>query len=458
MSQLTVSNSAQLNVSSNVFVEAIYLVSAPSVLVDAITPTKGSVAPFYANPFQCVFPDLVQGALYRVILYESEDGTASGDVRCSMDIDANGQTVTMRSDLHIYGGDAGATIGQPTYVDTSLVGWEYSLEEANAGTLDPVNRPQVTINNAGGWTLINGENIQQDQHFIHHFQPQISTAIPSAPSLINSGQILTDSITLDQTYVNQDLYLRGVNSNFIITLPTLSIIGDYQQLIFKSDGGIHKTVRILCAGSDMIFRRTSVTYIDLGIDEKLVLIKANGVWNVDNDLVNLDRVGEMFWSDQEDIKNTLSLNAQQVSTNDYPRITDFVNKNPDILVTQLLWDTNTDANGNLISQGKYAITGTVLQLPFAGNAGVLKAINGTTGRNAADFEDWAVLDHRHLESARERGSFGQSGNLPGGFYGGSNTGLLNLTSGILDATGNPISRVSTEPRVRNRAAFLLVRC
>lgn len=390
MAQLTISNSAQLHVPANVFVEAIYLVSAPTVLIQAITPTKGGTVPYYPNPFQVVFVGLTQGSLYRVILYESSDGTPSGEVRCSMDIDANGQTVTLRDDLHIYGGDPGADADQPTYVDTSLVGWNYSLEEVGTGTLDSTNRPVVTINNTGGWTLTDGENIQQNQHFVMHFQPQISVSVPSTPSLVNSGQIISIDTTLDQTYLNQALYLRGTNSNFIITLPELALVGDYQQAIFYSDGGSHISVTIQCAtgvSGDMIYRKIPVSEIVLCQDEYLTLFKANGVWNVKEISASVDMVGQIIYSYCSSLPGFLPHNGTQVSIVDYPRIYGFLNNNS-LLIPLINWN-NLDVNNNYPNRGKYAIgtgiTANSLQLPYAPNGDYFQAINTISGRSGGDF-------------------------------------------------------------------------
>lgn len=460
--QASISFSAQPVVPTKNFVIALYLESDLSTVLQVVIPPKAGSVPYYTNPFTAMFTGLNNNLMYRCVLWESVTTDPAGIQRTYMDFVPNGQSIVLRDDLHIYGGDTGADINQPTYVDTSLVGWNYSLEEASTGTIDPTNRPVYTINSGGGWTLTNGENIQQDQHFTMRFQPQVSNVNTSNPSLISSGQIITATTTIDNTYINQDLYLRGTASNFVITLPSLATIGNYQQLIFKSDGGIHKCVRIQCAGSDMIQRFVPVSKIVLGKDEKLVLFKANGVWNVDNDLINLDRVGEMFWSDQENVKNTLSFNAQQVNTADYERLTDFVNANPNAVVTQFLWNTNTDSNGNYISQGKYAITGTVLQLPDASNMGVLKAINNTTGRNPGDFQDFQMLAHQHEQTVAQLPTsvFGRGivARLLGK-YNGTQSQVADLTSAPTDiTTAAQIARQGNEVLIKNRASFLLVRC
>lgn len=443
--------SSQPRVGTNSFVVALYLVSAPTVLLQSVTPTKSGTVPYYTNPFQVEFTGLTDNLMYRVILWESSDGGADGIVRGSMDFPANGASINFRDDLHIYGGDTGATINQPTYVDTSLVGWDYSLEEVGNGTLDAVNRPVYTVNSGGGWTLTNGENIQQDQHFVMHFQPQISPSVPGTPSLVSSGQILAVNTTLDATYVNQALYLRGTASNFAITLPSLAVIGDYQQIIFYSDGGNHINVSIDCAGSDMIYRKVPVAEIVLAQDEKLTLFKANGTWNVADISETVDMVGQLVWSHNNSEPGCLLLNGNaSVPIADYKRLYNkIMGRGSNGFISLASWAANP---------GKFAWTtpSVNMTIPNAANGEYFYVNNGNSGV----FRQFMALAHQHqtLSGSSTSSLFGKGLSILLKLFGsGTVTNNSDLTGPMCDTGGNPLANTGSTVRPISQSIFVHVR-
>ena len=449
--QASISFSAQLNNSANTLQVGLYFASAPTVLIDSKTPTKGGTPPYYTNPFNCVFTGLTYGASYIVVLWESSDNAPDGENRCEMQFVAYGQSITLRADLHVYGGDTGATINQPTYVDASLVGWEYSLEEASTGTLDPVNRPTYTVNSGGVWTLTDGENIQQDQHFIMHFQPQISAIVAPAPSLISSGQIIAVATTLDQTYVNQALYLRGTASHFAITLPSLAVIGDYQQIIFYSDGGNHINVSINCAGSDMIYRKVPVAQIILGQDERLILFKANGVWNVADISATVDQVGQLVWSHNNSEPGCLLLNGNaSVAIADYARLFNTIMaRGSNGFIPQSSWAAN---------KGKFAYTSpnVNMNIPDASNGEYFHVNNGNSGV----FRDWMTLQHQHetLSGSSTTSAFGKGISRILKLFGtGTTTNNSDLTGPMCTTGGVASPNTGAKVQPNSQSIFVHVR-
>lgn len=451
--QVSISFSAQLNTPANTLQVGLYLASAPTVLVDSKTPTKAGSPPYYTNPFNTVFTGLTYGAAYIVVLWESSDNAPDGENRCEMQFVAYGQSITLRADLHVYGGDTGATINQPTYVDTSLVGCGYSLEEVGNGTLDPTNRPAYTVNSGGGWTLTNGENIQQDQHFVHHFEPQISAIVAPAPSLISTGQIIAVTTTLDNTYVNQALYLRGTSTNFAITLPSLAVVGDYQQIIFYSAGGNHINVSIDCAGSDMIYRTIPVAEIVLAQNEKLVLYKANGVWNVADISETVDIVGQLVWSHNSSEPGCLLLNGNaSVPIADYKRLYNLiVNRGANGFISQATWSAN---------KGKFAYTSpnVNMNIPDASNGEYFYVNNSDSGI----FRQFMALAHQHLTVSGSSGGGGAFGQWATSivlklFGSSSTTNKPDLTGGMTDATGTAMANTGTTVRPISQSIFVHVR-
>lgn len=431
---------ASLDVSTSEFVIALYAASAPTVVIDTVVPTKP-----YGNPIQVSFSGLTYGLVYNVILWESTDGTPSGIARNSGSFTANANSVTLRSDLVLVAdSSAGLASGGTSYTDptNSLKDWIYSLEERGTGTLIPTT--EYTLDSNNNFNLINGETIQPGQVFILHFKPQTAQLTPSQPSLISTGVVLTANTTLDNTYKNKAIYLQGAAAAFIIALPSLATMSDYDVLYFYSAGGSHINVSLVCSGTDRIQRNVLLTKIILGQNEQLKLFKASGAWQINNCSAGVDEVGRKFASDFPNEINAILATGQTVSRATYARLWDKVSSSFQ-LISQSSW-ANVDSNGNYINKGFYG-TGdgsTTFTIPDLTVYGFRRA----TGSNAGAFEAQQIQSHTH---AGKRGdSYSGSGQAASGYVGGGQA-TNPQTDFVTKATGG------TETRPNNTKEYIYIR-
>lgn len=384
--------SASLNSNSNYLVCSVAAASAPGTILQTIAPTKAGSPPYYPNPFQVTFTGLTYGTAYIFTLWESPDMTAQGLVRNSSEFTALGQAISVRASLFIIADTtAGFSSGQESYVDTSLAGWTYDLENRGQGTMNPVI--EYTVSGTGGWTIITGEVIQPAQVFVMHFLPQIATAPPPPAAGVSTGVVLTANTVIDNTYNNKEICLQGeVPQFFTVTLPSLSTVTDYSFFWFNSSGGSHVNVVIACAGTDKIQRNTQITQIILGQNEELKIYKARGLWYIERVSEGVDKIGQYLLSPVGSAFNLLNLAGAQIARNIYYRFCLWVlaTQSP---VAQGSW-ANTDSAGNFINKGFYG-TGdgsTTIQLPLI--TGFLTSINGSSSPGRFSIQN--VGTHKHL--------------------------------------------------------------
>lgn len=460
---IVVSISAELNDDSKQFVVAIYAKSAPTVLVQKVVPTKGVTPPYYTNPFEVVFTGLSQ-QFYNIQLWESVDDTPTGTLRNSSDFQPSSTAISIRADLYLTADvTPGFASGGVSYVDASLLGWVWNLEQLGYGTLEVGIGKDITQDNiGGGWSLVNGTTIQPQQKFCIHFQPQIAQATPVAPTGISNAARISSTTTLDNTYKNIAILLEGDTPQFIVNLMSLSTLSDFDSVSFYSGAGAHINVSIRCVGSDKIQRNTQVTKIVLGKNEALTMFKYNGVFQVFNPLHGVDMVGQLIESMYGSDMNAIALNGATVSRVTYERLWDRVQQMPTgCLISQSSWG-NTDAFGNFINKGFFG-TGdgsTTFTLPLLTTAGFRRAVDGST-RIPGSFQDLLMLDHQH------EGPIYSGGSSPFGQGTTSRTGLgtfLSILSGFaalvskaVTNAGATITRVGAENRPANTGVFVMMR-
>lgn len=293
--------------------------------------------------------------VYNYILWESVDASPAGSVLIpSFKFEpATATGLTLRNNLDLIGGiTAGFATGGTGYIDptNSLIGWSYTVFEIGDG---PKQQVQITYDADNNWALNNGETIQDGQKFVMVFQPQGTLATPAVPSLISAGVTLTTDTTLDNSYVNKAIFLQGGAASFIITLPSLGTISDWQVLYFFSAGGTHINVSIRCNGTDKIQRKTQISKIVLAQNETLKLFKANGVWNVDGDLPGVDNVLRLIESCFATELNAHAFDGTTSLRSSYERVWDMVNANPAMLIAEASW-TAVDGSGKAINKGYFS--------------------------------------------------------------------------------------------------------
>jgi hypothetical protein len=324
--QISVSSQASLLNTSNFFVFALYDASAPSVLLESQQPAKP-----YGNPIQISFTyNCLSGHIYIIKLWESPDNTPTGIVRNSFSQACNPNTsaITKKLDEYLEADvTTGLVSGTTSYVNTDWAGWDYSIERIGLGTMVPTfsidSNPNYVQDAAGGFHLIQpGDVFQPNEHFVVRFQPQIvaatSTGTPSA--IFSSGRIITADTTLGLTDLGKALFIQGSGTTITLTLPAISSVTDYEFFYLFSNGGNHINAVLDAPGTDKILYKTDQSQIILGQCENAKIFKANGKWNIENDLPGLSNVGEIFYGFLGSELNALPLLGQLVLRAEYPRL------------------------------------------------------------------------------------------------------------------------------------------
>jgi hypothetical protein len=404
---LTISGS--LINSSNFFVVTAYSDPARTIIAETVIPSKP-----YGSPFQVTFTTLAFGAMYYFVLWENTTAVPGGTARNSVNFQPNATTTTLRADLYLTADvTPGFTSGGSSYVDASLVGWDYSLEMVGYGTLeDTVDYTQDT---GGGWTLLNGQTIGNQQKFVIHFQPQIAQVQTSQPSLINASKLVTTSTSLSNTDKNTAVLIQGASTNIQVGLPALSTMADFDVIYLYSYGGSHINASIPCNGSDTIQRNTVVSKIVLGQNEIARLFKmtigGTARWYIDNELSGLDCVGELFDAYDTNYINTVPFDGSLLNRSDYERLWDIVSALPTgVLIADSAFN-DVDANGNYINKGKFT-TGngtTTFRVPDLTIYPTRRTVKNGGSRLAGSFEAQTIMSHSHTVNRTGYAGIGGSG-------------------------------------------------
>lgn len=372
---------ATLNGVNNYFIAALYDTSALGVVVEFIAPSGGGGSGYPAT-FQVTFATVLNASkLYRVILWENTTAVVGGTSRVSADFKASTNQISFRADLvYTYAGVGGVFTSNTTIVDASLIGYNISYEQFGSGTL--TQGVDYSYNSATGTIILlaAGVTYQSGQKMVVHFQPQVSASAP-VYSGISAGSIVAISTVLTNSSANQAIYCQGSGGSFIITLPGLSTMTDYQPIEFYSAGGNHINVKLLCGGADNIQWNVLRTNIILGQAEQITLYKANGVWNVKNPSPNIKMVGEILYRYSNVEFPNLLANGTIISRVTYSRLWDYVSGLPaSAVVAEAIWTNTSVANGitYFINKGKFSSGdgSTTFRIPVLYGVGFLKAVDG----------------------------------------------------------------------------------
>lgn len=467
MATVSVSFQSTLINSANFFVAAIYDASSLGVVLETSIPTKGGG---YTNPFQVTFLNSYNpSTIYRVILWENATAVVGGTSRVSASLRPTLNSATFRADEPlVYGIDAVFT-DTVTIVDPSLIGWGISFEQYGSGTLT-LGTDYTFDNTTGTIVLINGTSYVNGQKMVIHFLPQISTA-PSSYSGIATGSVVSVSTTMGSGYANSAVYLQGSGGSFIMTLPALSTMADYQPIEFYSAGGNHINVVLLCSGSDKIQWNVLKTKLILGQAEEVTLFKANGVWNVKNPSASIRMAGEIVYKyTNADFPYVLADGSSGglLSRATYSRLFDYVQGLPIAAVTtEAAWANSSVQDGITYYPNKGTWTmgdgSTNFRVPLLIN----QFIRGADGsaRQPGSLQVDAMLDHQHPFLMGGVGGSYPNGKGPLGTSGGD-TGAYTLNQDMTDHPYNDpgpgvlatvLSRVATENRPVNISLFALIR-
>jgi hypothetical protein len=455
--QISVSSQASLLNTSNFFVFALYDASAPSVLLESQQPIKP-----YGNPIQISFTyNCLAGHIYIIKLWESPDNTPTGIVRnsFSQSVNSNVNSVNIKLDEYLEADvTAGLTSGTTSYVNTDWAGWEYSIERQGAGTMIPDSsgntNPTYAQDVTGGFHLIvDGDIFEANEKFIVRFIPQVIAVTPAGipSSIFSDGRVITADTTLSLTDVGKAIFIQGSSTQITITLPALSTVSDYSFFYLFSNGGSHINAVLQAPGVDKFLFKDEFSQIILGQCENAKIFKANGKWNIENDLPGVAKVGETFHGFLGSEINALPLLGQVVSRLDYPRLWAWVQSlQTGSIVTDTAWNSTFVAVDGI---NYYTLKGcfsggngtTTFRLPLITD--FVRPINYFS-RVPGSLELQTIQAHTHLIN---RGDAYTGHSAESGMYVGGGQSFNPQTSPATQSTGG------TETKPTNVGIPLLIR-
>lgn len=396
-----VSIQATLNNSSNNFVIS-WQLSSGGAIIGSIAPVKP-----YGNPFQVTIPGLTPNVSYIITLWESTTTSPTGTVRNATNVIPSLTTTTIRANDYLeVDATPGLTSGTSSYVNTSYAGWGYEVEEVGVKVLFPQGAPNIADpdydqDTGGGWHLVrSGDTFQTGQQYVVRFLPQVAPASASTQGAYTTGVVITAAITLDSTYLNQALKIKGSGASVPIILPALSTVGDYQFVYLFSAGGNHISAPITCAGADKIQRNSLVGQLVLNQNEVLKLYKADALWNIDTLEWWGDSVGEYVYKYTNTEFPYVPANGLLLSRTTYARLFAWLNNGgmSGSIVSEATWANTTTVDGTtyFTNKGKWTLGdgSTNFRVPYLMNY-YMRPIDPANGRTAGDAAVETIRAHDH---------------------------------------------------------------
>lgn len=412
----------------NVLVGAVYKNTARTMLLQSV---------IYSGPYTGQTQESTwtfsQNIAYYYICYESTDGTASGTIHNQFVIQPGTNTYGVRDILYLIvdgltSGIPFASTGNFYGPDESLPTWNWYLEQVNYGTIDygvdwvkTVAGVPTTIDDttADGWMLLQtGALLASGAKYAIHFYPQLSTTItPQGTNLIQNTQVLTGSISLDQSAIGQCFLLQGNSTYLRVNLPDPSTIPDNEPIYFVSAGGSHYCAGIFATNATFqwYYNSTNINngvlqnHIYLGQSENLTVYKytnaANkAVWVVLSGGEAYRYVGDQVLSYNKQQINTVYLNGGLLSRTAFARLWEWVQTlESGALINDNLWqNTTTGGSPNNIQtyQSNYGLFtngdgSTTFRVPLLSGYGFQRIVAISPGR----FQIGRIETHNHATHA-----------------------------------------------------------
>jgi len=394
---------------SNSLVMAIYKNSAPTVVVDFFALP----GPYSGQTQLHTFAGLAS-VVYQYKLFESPDGSPTGVIRNSFEIQPNSNAYNVRDDLDIKAGTSPFLLAYASVYgpDPSLIGWNYGLERVGAGTMEygvdyvkTVAGVDTTQDDttADGWRLLRSGDVAGDgERFVAHFLPQLqATSTVEASAMISNTLLLTANTTLDNSAAGQAFLLQGVGGFFTVNLPDINTVPDNEPLFFNSAGGNHVNVALAAsAGQKLLFfqnqsdlgSNTPASVLYLAQCENLWMYKftfpitGTKIWLVFGG-EGCRVVGEVIYQYSKIPLNTVFANGQTLSRTNNARLWQLVsNLEAGIVINDSNYNDPTTINGKtyFLNHGKYTFgdESTTFRVPTLWRLGYQKAVNGASGANS----------------------------------------------------------------------------
>ena len=381
---------------SNNLVAAIYSSTTPTLPVQSVVLQKPYNSTAIIN-----FVSLPND-IYVFKLWESADTTPTGIIRGNWTY-LDGTETSVRQDLYLTFGQQGFTTN--VYTDSTLSGWDYSIEAKGEGTLYPMLEYTKTDTSF----TINGEPIEVGRIFIVRFTPNVSAA---PTTTIQSAKLITNAVTLtydtklDSTYTGILIRVAAAKAGspaINITLPPINSIQNFSAFYFTT-GYSHPNTIISCSGVDYIDYVDPFTgngknnSIILGVQEILTIVSCFGVWYVQSDLSFLAKVGLITNQYAANNLNAIPLTGGLYNRLQYPRLFNYIANNLGYCtVSESSWKNSYDSSSNYTMKGNFTLgdgTSTFRVPDYTANGGAfIRASND--GRSAGVFNKDGIGQHTH---------------------------------------------------------------
>lgn len=469
MATVSVSFAGTLINPVNFFAFGIYDASNGSLL-ETVAPTKGGG---YTNPLQVTFLNsYTVGKVYRVIVWENTTAVVGGTSRVSGSLTPSVNSTSFQADKFYTYGTSLEMTDSVTIVDPSLIGWGISFEQFGSGTLKPGT--DYTYDPATGTIiLINGTTYQTGQEMIVHSQPKVAAVVPPPSAGVVVGRVIAVNTSLSNADANSAIALQGSGGSFIVTLPALSTMSDFQPIEFYSAGGNHIYATLAASGSDKIQWNALRTKLFMRQATNLVLFKMNGVWNVKGDTMAMCSIGEIVYRYGKDSAVVdfpyLIANGSLINRATYAGLFDYFSNLPGAALTaEATWGNPTTIDGGTyyFNKGRWTTgdASTTIRVPLLFNQ-FIRGADGST-RQPGSFQPDAMQLHTHDVVMAGTGGSYPNGRTPGNETVGGDTGGFTrrgkLSSPPYDspgagANGTLLTKVSTETRPENVSLYALIR-
>lgn len=246
-------------------------------------------------------------------------------------------------EINISSGEAGGY----RIVRLPLANKSYALYRRGIGWL---KTSEYTILSSGGFDLTDQTDlIQPGEFFLAHVFEYVAQGAPppgTGTSFLTGIAIVQSDTTLNSTFYNKLIHVAGNTTKVHITLPDLGVVP--AGLIIPFETMINNTYQTQIKGiigQVIYFGNSSHTELYLGISESLWLMAGTDGWYAMKASDGILNVGQPLL-DYSIRLNTIVANGITANRADYPRLWAWLQVNPDCIVTETLWNTNTSTIGN----------------------------------------------------------------------------------------------------------------
>ncbi len=367
----------------------IYKSTAPSVEVDRI------FKPFpHSAPYNFQFSDVVPGN-YLVNIHWTTDGTTLGALVADYWYPAVSSTGGVGVVQFLGGTDVAD--GATEWNNADLAGKELLLlyEE---GTRPLRNGYEWEPIATGGVRLLAGRTFSDEGVWTVMYAETVISSVPVAGGAeFTEISELPGNTTLSSAEVNKWVIATGIASSQTLGLPPAGSISSGGYMI-SHDGRGPINVRITATGTNTIrFRGQNLQYIDLGIGEKVTLIKSSNGWRVRDYAGQWDRLGDIH-AVRDIVINQLPADGQTLyDGNQYRRIYEWLLNLPSnrVVNTVAAWNTTAVFNGQtkFINRGLFFldIVAKTFRTPDMRGKYLWFLDVGIPGQ----FDPWQIGDHTH---------------------------------------------------------------